>query len=329
MKINESPNTFPLICPACWKNLRQEILLDAECFCHNCNRKFPVVDGVPVLHADKETVDAFLKDEPLADERTAFYQRVDNYNLPPTDDSPNRDKPHSNQDHESVSKALAHSNAIGWSLEVGCGSGDFAKESGSSYCGLDYSLARLRQHEGRHWICASAEIIPFAAATCRFVFSFSTMEHVPRPDLAFNEIDRVLAIGGIAFVKPAWHVPTWQAEGIPVRPYRDLDVKQRVTKTLIPIRSSLVYRGIKQITWRLYRRIRFLLTKRPMTLAFKPLKANYTKFWMSDSDACSSIDSHEGILFFKSRGYEILSPGSGFLKELLFRSGPVIARKLK
>jgi len=94
---------------------------------------------------------------------------------------------------------------------------------------------------------------------------------------------------------------------------------------MIPILDSLAYRGAVHIPWRLARRMRARIGG-PTTLAFGKLNANYDKFWMADSDACSSIDSHEGILFFESRGYEILQP-VGRLGRILSRGEAISVRK--
>jgi len=37
------------------------------------------------------------------------------------------------------------------------------------------------------------------------------------------------------------------------------------------------------------------------------LNPNYEKYWVRDSDAVNSIDSHEAILWFLSRGDECLN----------------------
>jgi SAM-dependent methyltransferase len=190
---------------------------------------------------------------------------------------------------------------------------------------LDISLSALRRNlAGQTGLCASADMIPLASASCRFVFSVHALEHIPSADRAFEEIDRVLAVGGVAYLTPAWHCRPWAADGIPVRPYRDLRWKQRLTKMSLPIRDSVVFRGAASIPWRAWRR----LTQRDAgPLHFTRLRANYEHFWMSDSDACASIDSHEAILFFERRGYEILNPRGNGISRLLFRAGPVIVRK--
>lgn len=211
-------------------------------------------------------------------------------------------------------------------LEIGSGSGARAGTGGSDYVALDYSATHLRRlPPDTPGIRASAEQIPLATRSCRFIFTIATLEHVPDPALAFAEIDRLLVPGGIAYVSPAWHCRPWAAEGLPVRPYRELNASQKIRKALIPLRDSLVWRGLFQIPWRVYRRV-VTAGQRP-SLAWEPLAANYETFWMSDSDACARIDSHEGVIFFERRGYEILRPAGSVMHRLFFRAGPLIVRK--
>ena len=48
---------------------------------------------------------------------------------------------------------------------------------------------------------------------------------------------------------------------------------------------------------------------------------------MSDSDAAARLDAHEGCLYFHSRGYEILRPGSSAASQILSRHERVIVKK--
>jgi hypothetical protein len=109
---------------------------------------------------------------------------------------------------------------------------------------LDLSLSALRRNlAGHSGLCASADMIPLASASCRFVFSIQTLEHIPLADRAFEEIDRVLLPDGVAYLAPAWHCRSWNADGIPVRPYRGLTLTQQMVKISLPIRDSAIFRG--------------------------------------------------------------------------------------
>ena len=46
---------------------------------------------------------------------------------------------------------------------------------------------------------------------------------------------------------------------------------------------------------------------------------------MPDSDAVNSMDPYEAILWFRSRGDDVLDPG-GAVRQFLFRTGPLVIR---
>jgi SAM-dependent methyltransferase len=312
-----SHEPLPLICPCCLNTYGHEARLDGAGACASCGAKYPTVEGIPVLIADEHTRHALGGGHDSLDARARFYQENAEYLREQVEGS------------EKLSYALNETDkASGLVLEIGSGQGAFAGFGGANYCALDFSLNHLKTYLcGSRRICASAETIPLASKSCRLVFSFATFEHVPRPDLAFAEVDRVLAPGGVACLAPAWHCRDWAAEGLAVRPYHDLNFGQRIRKALIPLRDSVVYRGVQQIPWRMWRRGTVRLIGMPSSLHYRPLKANYEHFWQSDSDACSCIDSHEGVLFFASRKYDILEPPGRTLAQFLFRAGPIIVRK--
>ena len=310
---------LPLVCPECLRNGRPDSALDLRGPCARCGIIFPSVDCIPVLIADSTVRAEMASATEACDERTRFYQRQSEYlreRIEVSDDE--------------LDRYLADVEVSGVVLEIGSGAGIFAGRGGHDYCALDYSLTWLRAYLSDYRaICATAECIPLASCSCRFVFSFATLEHVPRADLAFEEIDRVLAPGGVAYLAPAWHCRPWAAEGLPVRAYRELRPAQKVRKALIPVRDSLLWRGIFEIPRRMGRRMSTALRAAPAQLHYQRLQANSTQFWMADSDACSAIDSHEAILFFESRGYVILKPRGGRLAWLFARAGAIVVRKAR
>jgi SAM-dependent methyltransferase/uncharacterized protein YbaR (Trm112 family) len=305
-----------LICPQCLVRSGAERPLGDGLVCASCGTRYPAVEGIPILLAHAAPREALASGEPPADPRTAFYQSESGYLREAIAESPR------------LEDALADSTATGAVLEIGSGSGCFAGVGGDDYCALDYSLSQLRRlRTGYRRICGDAEVVPLRRGSCRFVFTFATLEHVPRADAAFAEIDRVLAPGGVAYLAPAWHCREWAAEGLSVRGYRELRFSQKVRKALLPIRDSLAWRGAQQVPWRAVRRLVAALSGTPSRLKYRRLRANYERYWTSDSDACSSIDAHEGVLFFETRGYEILRPRGGALGKILARGGAVVVRK--
>jgi SAM-dependent methyltransferase len=214
----------------------------------------------------------------------------------------------------------------GPSLELGCGVGALA-ECCPPQVGIDLSFAALRDGRGaspQAYIQAYMERLPFGDGTFRFVFSWAAIEHVPQPELVFAEIVRILRPGGIAVLAPAWHCRTWAAEGLEFRPYRDLRLGQRIRKALIPLRNSLWWRGAFELPRRLSRELRAKF--RVPDLEYDRLKPNLDEFLGTDSDAFTSLDPQAAILYFATRGWEVLSHPTTRAR-LLARHEPVVVRK--
>jgi hypothetical protein len=76
---------------------------------------------------------------------------------------------------------------------------------------------------------------------------------------------------------------------------------------------------------RLVRLLAWKLSRGPTRFKYRTLRPNYEKFWMSDSDAVNSMDGYEAILWFRSRGDEILHPPTP-LRQFLFRNGHIAVR---
>ena len=66
----------------------------------------------------------------------------------------------------------------------------------------------------------------------------------------------------------------------------------------------------------------------PMKFRCGTLKPNYEKYWISDGDAVNAMDPYELILWFRSRGDEVLHP-SGGNRQFFIRSGEVVLRVRK
>jgi SAM-dependent methyltransferase/uncharacterized protein YbaR (Trm112 family) len=285
---------------------------------------YAVIGGVPVLLADRAERRAVAGQSWSSPSRAGG--ALDFYNR--TDDHDGFCRSQLEEIRADMTGWLGASRAVGPVLEIGSGKGAL-QGFGGDYVALDYSLTALtayvRPEHGR--VCGSAARLPFHDGTFRFVFSVAALEHVPDADLAFAEIERVLAPGGVAYLAPAWHCVQYNCEGIPVRPYRDLDLRQKLVKATLPIRRSLVVKALESLPGRLVRRARWSLRPGPTSLRFERLRPDYETFWMSDSDAAARLDAHEGCLFFHSRGYEVLSPGPSTLRQLLARHSALVVRK--
>lgn len=153
------------------------------------------------------------------------------------------------------------------------------------------------------------------------------MEHVPHPEKALEEVMRVLKPGGVAYLAPAWHCRPWAAEGYEVRPWSDFSWKGKLIKASIPLQNAFWFRAGYTLPVRIWREILFLIKgKRPLRFHYRALQANYETYWTADSDACNSMDPHEMLLWFQSRGWDTPSHPT-WLSRFLVRHDAMIVQK--
>jgi SAM-dependent methyltransferase/uncharacterized protein YbaR (Trm112 family) len=314
-----------LRCPLCLQKRVDagELLFNGSvAACARCSEEYPVVEGIPVLLHERAArrPECSAAPNPQRADPHQFYEvmfSVGDYSA--------RDLSyHETRIRSLLAQYLSPQAAV---LEVGCGRGQLQSLS-ETYLAEDYSLTALRRFTNCSALCASAECLPLADQAFDLIVTIACLEHIPCPELALAEFDRVLAVGGVLYLAPAWHCRPWASEGLPVRPFRDLNAKQKIGKLLLPLRDSIVWRGLRCIPRRAARRAHWRIVRagKPVSLKYKRLTANYTTFWMSDSDATCSLDSHEGILYFESRGYECLSHRTA-AERVLARHDAVIVLK--
>jgi len=190
-------------------------------------------------------------------------------------------------------------------LEVGCGSG-LLQDITDRYVGIDLSLSAHRFFR-RPFAQASATQLPFADDTFDVVWSIWVLEHVTNPEKALKEIRRVVKDRGYVLLRPAWDVDSWASEGYEVRPYSDFGWMGKLTKASIPIRSSRWYKLLYARQLRILRTLVTFLSGNPSQLRYTRLQPNYSRFWVTDSDAAVSLDFYEVFLWFSSRGDECVN----------------------
>jgi SAM-dependent methyltransferase len=188
-------------------------------------------------------------------------------------------------------------------LEIGSGRG-YLQDVAQNYTGLDITPSVARFYH-KKFVLGSATAMPFADDSFDGVWSIWVFEHVPNPEQAFAEARRVTRNKGVIFLLPEWNCPPWAADGYEVRPYSEFGIAGKVIKASIPLRSTLSFRALTLIPIRVVRG--FFIESGPTRLRYRRLSPNYEKYWVSDSDAVNSIDIHEAMLWFVSRGDECLN----------------------
>ncbi len=211
-------------------------------------------------------------------------------------------------------------------LEIGCGRGAF-QDLVTDYVGVDISDT-VKEYFHKPFYQASVTDLPFEDNKFDVIWTYAVLEHISQPEKGLLEMRRVLKDNGILFLLAAWQCRPWAAEGYPVRPYSDFDLKGKLIKALIPIRDSVLFRSAYIFPRRFVRSIEFLLSKKPLSLKCKELKTNYTRFWMSDSDAVNSIDPYEVILWFLSRSDRCVSY-TNWIRRFFIRTGTIMFQMKK
>jgi SAM-dependent methyltransferase len=212
-------------------------------------------------------------------------------------------------------------------LELGCGKAPL-QAIHAKYVGLEFSrLALASVPDGVRIINGDMQVLPFKANSVGFIFSWAAIEHVPHPEQVFEEIARVLRPGGVALIAPAWNCRPWAAKGLPARQYRELGWRSRLEKLTIPIRDSLVWRAAWAAPFRFARELK-ALSNVPLPFKYRRLTPNLTEYVYTDCDAFTSMDPHAAILYFATRGWDILSHPSRRAR-LLSRHEPIVVKKPK
>jgi ubiquinone/menaquinone biosynthesis C-methylase UbiE len=190
-------------------------------------------------------------------------------------------------------------------LEVGSGAGSL-QDVVEDYTGLDISAgARSKYH--KRFVQADARAMPFPDGEFDAVWSVWVLEHVPNPEQALREIRRVLKPNGVAFLFPAWSCSDLLPQGYAVRPYSDFDLSGKLIKASVPIQESKLFQAMHVFPTRLSRWAAWKIHGQPTAFHYRPIRANYTDYWMPDSDAVNSLDLFETYLWFRSRGDECLN----------------------
>jgi SAM-dependent methyltransferase len=188
-------------------------------------------------------------------------------------------------------------------LEIGSGRG-YLQDVAENYTGLDISPNVARFYH-KKFVLGSATAMPFPDNSFDGVWSIWVFEHVPNPEQALREARRVTRDNGVIFLLPAWNCTSWAADGYEVRPYSDFGLAGKLIKASIPMRSSQAYRALALVPIRSARG--WVARFGPTKLRYRRLTPNYEKYWVPDSDAVNSIDSHEAMLWFLTRGDECLN----------------------
>ena len=239
----------PFVCPACRSALRHHAGADENYRCTSCDRRFPVVIGIPDfrlrpdpwigLEADREKGRALEADTAPSDFETtvrAYWER--------TPGTPRDQAERFTQFVVSAERRAAewladvapNESPAGWWLDVGCGTADMVLAGlrrGQRMVGIDIAfrwlvVARRRlQRAGlpATLVCCNGEHLPFADGSFRRVVSLGTLEHCLDASAVIAEAARVLEPEGRLHLRtvnrfsllPEPHVGVWGVGFVPRR----------------------------------------------------------------------------------------------------------------
>lgn len=205
-------------------------------------------------------------------------------------------------------------------LEIGSGRG-YLQDVAEDYTGLDISPNVSRFYH-KHFVLGTATALPFADDSFDGGWSVWVFEHIPNPEQALLEWRRVTRDGGVILLYPAWSATSWPPNGYRVRPYSDFDLAGKFLKASTPIRFSQPFLAASKIPGRFVRSVASHFGG-PTRLHYTRLTPNYKEYWEADSDAVNSLDRHETMLWFSSRGDECLNC-EGLAGSMFMRSDPFL-----
>lgn len=194
-------------------------------------------------------------------------------------------------------------------LEVGAGSGTL-QDVTADYTGLDIAESAERFFH-KPFVAGSATELPFDDNSFDVVWTVWTLEHVPNPELALQEIRRVLKSDGYLYLRPVWNNPTWASEPFIGMSMDQMRLRDKLKTIGILVQVNPLYRSVHLTSVRLLRLVSSFVAS-PTRLRYKAMAPNYDTYAVPDADAVNSIDCFEATLWFRTRGDRVLEQGAPF-----------------
>lgn len=211
-------------------------------------------------------------------------------------------------------------------LDVGCGRGWYASII-PGWIGLDISYVAGQENSDR-FVCGTAEAIPLRDKSVDAIWSISFLEHSRDPERSLTEMTRVLKDGGALYLAPAWRVSPWRPKGYEVKDFADLNLPERIMKRLLPLLDWIWQRGFFWVPLRLCRELVWASRNVSTNLLYISFEPNFDEYLVADSDACSSMDNHEVLLWLLAHGF-VETRRTSWFKRVGMRCGPLVLTKRK
>ena len=171
-----------LACPVCKGDLEESERL----ICISCGRTYEIRDGIPILLGDD--LKGLAREVAVQDRVAGEYEDL-RYQIP-----------YAGRYHEWwTGRMLANLDLNGRILDNGCGIGVlFDRDFSDRVVGVDISSEMLKRaaKKSDQLILGNSQELPLKYGSFDLVFSRSLLHHLPRPELAVEEMARVIRPGG-------------------------------------------------------------------------------------------------------------------------------------
>ena len=260
-----------------------------------------------------------------------------------TDEQQSEEAPPSDHDYVAVgrwaSEALGVEGIVGGfvkahglhaakALEIGSGSGAL-QDVVEDFTGLDIAASAARYHH-KPFVHGSATDLPFEDSQFDIIWTVWTLEHVPNPERALQEMRRVVKPGGYLLIIPSWNNNSWAAKGYLARPYSDFGLMGKAAKASLILRNNKIYQYATFVAARTLRRGFWSLSGGgPTQFRYRRLEPNYEQYWETDADAINSLDPHETMLWHVSRGDQCVTCPADTSEQIKMGNPPIGIRVKK
>lgn len=214
-------------------------------------------------------------------------------------------------------------------IDAGCGRGIY-RERFASIINVDLSKQAVISLKNKKSIVGDLCNLPIKKDSVDIIISVTALEHLPDPELALLEFDRVLKKGGMAVLRPAYFCRWWSAKKLGKKPFNLLSPAEKILWIRMKFEELRPIFLTKWVLRRIYREIERLFSSKPTRLRYYKLVPNYEydEWWEADADACSCFDAHEILWWFKSRNYEMILSKDNWLTRLSIDAAVIIAQKI-
>jgi len=197
-------------------------------------------------------------------------------------------------------------------LEVGCSIGVYSNDF-HDWVGIDISRTALLQIRGKNRILATALNLPFRNNVFSLVMCFDTIEHLPDPEKALLEINRVLKPGGFLAIGSPPLIWELLLTGEPRNSERkkllkwlnlEIGINKILNRHLVVALVKHAVSILRELFRRLIDELLIIAGAGPLPLRPLHLEPDYDQLG-EDYDAVYAYNPNALVNFLRSRGFKV------------------------